>query len=172
MMTDPTFTADVALAGRLPVASLPGLLGAVASHLRFLFLEGPQLTDLLPFSTDAPIERADAGCAFGPQCTVRWRTSHGESRVMVIGTELPAELSLPHRLELGSDCDVEQVTYPLWGERDEAGNGWREERIPRLLQYPVEQQSARVLLDVLRYRSRETGAIVASRYVGVRGEGA
>lgn len=162
---------SVAYAGELSIEELGALIEEMAPHLRFCWVEGPAEAALAAFGATAPPAAQDAGRAFGPVCEVRWLRRGARVRVMVTTDGPRPARPFEQSLDLAT-CEIEEASYPLWGAYSPADGGWREERIPRTLSYPVQGNPARVLVDAVIYRDRDTGQLVASRFAGARGEGA
>jgi len=158
-----------AVAGDLSIEELGSLLDEMAPHLRFCWAEGPATAALSAFEAASSPSLQDAGRAFGPECEVRWIRRGARAHAMVTTDGPRPARSLGRSLDLTA-CEIEAASYPLWGEYSPEDEGWREERIPRTLSYPVPSESARVLIDAVVYRDRDTGQLVASRFAGLRGE--
>jgi hypothetical protein len=81
---------------------------------------------------------------------------------LLIENPLPAGWQQSEEFEAGGE-----VSLLLWGERKRVGEpGWRETRIPRWLDYPVEKGATRVHLVAIPYL-RE-GMVVRFRLKGVK----
>ena len=168
-LTDEDAT-SVAYAGDLSIEELSSLLEEMAPHLRFCWVEDPTTAALAAFdATSSPATR-DAGRAFGPACEVRWLRRGHRAHVMVTTDGPRPARPFDQSLDLAA-CEIEETGYPLWGSYSPEDGGWREERIPRTLLYPIQGSPTRVLVDAVIYRDRDTGRLVASRFAGLRGEG-
>lgn len=161
---------DVALADSMSLSQLAKALDELAPHLEYLWLERPDGVELTKFATPAPLEQFAAGRGIGTTCDVRWLRSGDHARVMLVTAGPRPAYSFAHQLDLETDVVIERTSYLLWGVRDKGDEGWSEPRIPRLLSYPIAESAKRVLLDVILYASSTDGALVASRYTGLRGD--
>lgn len=161
--------ASAACAGDLSIDELGGLLDEMAPHLRFCWVDGLASAALTAYDASVAPAPQDAGRAFGPECEVRWQRRGTHACVMVTSDGPFPARPFEHTLDL-STCEREEASYPLWGTYSRDDVGWREGRIPRTLAFPVDGEPEHVLVEAVAYRDRETGALVASRFTGVRGE--
>lgn len=111
------------------------------------------------------------GCVFCRNGEVRWFQAHGGYQVVFTGEECNSSLE-PADINL-TDCDIQEPKYLLWGKKldnpEEYGiasesSVFLEMQIPRLLTYPVSDDTDRVWLHVREFISQKTGLLVHSRW--------
>lgn len=121
------------------------------------------------------IETYERGRIFHNKFELRWEKQVGVFVIVYIGETI--ELPIPHNIKSLSDFVIQNEKYYLWGEKmpaaalklmnqPEAINVFLEIQIPRLLHYPVLNQTGkkRVKISVRHYLNPETGDLEFYRF--------
>lgn len=127
------------------------------------------------FDGDVDFNMWERGRIFCPTFELRWDRVDGAFQVVYVGegADLPG-LQPASEVNL-SVLSVEERAYYLWGERVDDDdlprigqpNGtdvFVELQVPRLLRYPVSEQTRRVKLRVREYKEPATGQLVCHRF--------
>ena len=156
----------VALAGYCP----PDTLKAILLNCRGEYVISETMAQLMiceftPKLSEELVSKWDKGRVFAKDFEIRWEREDDQWHFLYIGEDrkLMAE---PQRRDLSNAEEKRSYLY-LWGEREE--NEWIEQRIPRILVYPVagEKGKKRVVLEQIEYWNRETGGLLATRFSGI-----
>lgn len=163
----------------LPAAKLLELLGTLESKFGYAILES--VTDVsfvsvahppreFHFDSGFDLLKWERGRAFGESLELRWRRRGKEFAVLIISDAPPGDEkqitsaigSLGKGVRLTKDADAPAMQARLWGEwqnpKDEKDlpdpnrHWWYEERIPRFLDYPYDDQEQYLAIEVARYR--------------------
>ncbi|RMH71670.1 MAG: hypothetical protein D6675_06240 [Gemmatimonadetes bacterium] len=122
------------------------------------------------------IPTAATGEIFNETVLMHWRWVDSERLDLRFLTEskttLDTILRLPGMVDQSDrfrlpETGTQVANYPLWGIYDTERQGWRAERIPHTLTYPVEDAPEQVYLTAIRYCDAFTGATQFLRWKGI-----
>mgnify|MGYP001421728928 CR=1 FL=1 len=108
------------------------------------------------------------GWVFAQDFEVRWEKEDNCWHLRYIGPEREMDDSWQSFTGIEKAKESRSLLY-LWGTRD-AENEWVEQRIPRILSYPVagEKSKNHIALEQVEYRDRETNELLLTRFAGIR----
>jgi hypothetical protein len=149
-------------ASRVAEAELAELLGSLSDRLSYAYEETAVAGRWTRFA-GAPAADAVRGRLFGATCEVQFQRGSDGLAVQVCSDEPVPAAAGAASLDLG-DCDVDAVTYVLWGEHAPGADAWHEPGYPQRWQYPVDGTPRRVGVGALEYRDRTTGELHFLRY--------
>jgi hypothetical protein len=159
----------------VPLEELSAAVGSLAEDLEYLYVESEADIALLRYDRDVTLEWIwPLGRAFGERIEVRWQPQ-GAGYELLLLSETERQLPEGWRpLEEGEDVPclpdaVQESQMVLWGTLQEGSSPpvWTETRIPKALEYPVDEDHDHVVATVKVYVQR--GRPVLTRLVRVKG---
>ncbi|MBU0567814.1 hypothetical protein KJ693_01305 [bacterium] len=144
------------------------------SRFDYAILENVDDIQFKPFDANtenANWENWEKGKLFGKKTELKWQKRNGRFHMVVTTEEeLPAGFTLfSEKLETVKDEEGEITCRRiyLWGEQETNASGqftgkWFEERIPQLLEYPIQTDKSRVKIKVQEYELSEEHEIMKS----------
>jgi len=155
-------------------------IAALKPIFAFQILEKPSEILFEKFDAEVDFDAYHSGRLFAESLELRWRKRANGHHLLLMADNLVVEKeALGFENELtGFETDYEvclaaggqpQPTYYfLWGEFNTDVDGWLEERIPRVLDYPLAKEAGIPAIEVVEYQNKTSGQVEFVRYKSVK----
>ncbi len=151
---------------RVPIEDFPAVVDDLAEGLKFVLFESTSQAEIVAYRK--PDLRWLRGRAFGEDKEVRWQQQDESCDLHLLTESDENEMELEgwdELVDLKLD-EFEPTDILLWGTWNKDKGAWIETRIPRPLNYPLEDKPPHVQISALNYK--QGGVTVLTRLRGLR----